>query len=42
MKILAKSPSYVFTLIIAFTLFLTGYETSDATLRKDGHSEAYS
>jgi len=41
MMFFAKSPSYIFTLIIAFTLFLTGCETSDATLRKGGHSEAY-
>jgi len=41
MIFLVKSRSYLVTLIIAFTVFLTGCETSDATLRKGGHSEAY-
>ena len=41
MIFITKSPDYVFTVIIAFALFLTGYETSDATLRKGRHGEAY-
>ena len=33
--------NYVLGLVVAFSVLLTGCETSDATLRKGGHSEAY-
>ena len=41
MIFLFKSSGYVLALIVAFTLFLTGCATSDATLRESGHGEAY-
>jgi len=33
--------NYVLGLVVGFSVLLTGCETSDATLRKGGHSEAY-
>lgn len=36
-----KLGSYVLGLVVGFSVLLTGCETSDAALRKGGHSEAY-
>jgi len=41
MIFLLQSHRYILALIVAFTLFLNGCATSDATLRESGHSEAY-